>query len=115
MTEETQAPAEVVEAPLYKDDDLVYVDPELKLVIGIVEWSNNGRPKSRTMQKAVAEDPEEGDKEKKGRPHRLRNYPWGTYRSMKRVFKLEGKRKQAENQKTLDEVIEKALNEPFWD
>jgi hypothetical protein len=34
---------------------------------------------------------------------------------MKRVYKLEGKQPKQESQKTLDEVIEKALQEPFWD
>lgn len=109
--------------PVYKDDDLVYVDPETRTVVGLVEWSNSGKPKALAVKKqgAVEDEEEEGDGKKpaaKGRgrrPPRQRYYPWGTYRSMKRVYKIEGKQHKEESNKTLDEVIEKALQEPFWD
>lgn len=128
--EAPEAPAQVT----YQDDDLVYVDPELRTVVGRVEWSNAGKPKSLAMKKPTLEE-STGDpaippaekpaatgkdgkpdkrREKRG-PVRVRYYPWGTYRSMKRVYKIEGKIPKEESNKTLDEVIEKALNEPFWD
>lgn len=110
-------------APAYKEDDLVYVDPDLRTVVGLVEWQPNGRPKALLMKEDEAleeEETKEGaprpvkGKVRKG-PPRKRYYPWGTYRSMKRVYKIEGKQPKQESQKTLDEVIEKALKEPFWD
>ena len=120
--DDTQTPpvGAAIETPVYKDDDLVYVDPRLRIVVGRVEWSVSGKPKSLPMKDAVEEEGEEdaGKKDVKGkerRPRRMRNYPWGTYRSMKRLFKIEGKQPKTEANKTLDEVLEKALKEPFWD
>ena len=108
MTEETQP-----QAPAYKDDDFVYVDPEARVVVGLVEWSNAGKPKSMPMQKnAAVEEAEDG---KKRRVSRQRYYPWGTYRSMKHMYKLEGKQPRHESSQTLDEALEKAKAEPFWD
>lgn len=116
----------------YQDDDLVYVDPDARVVVGKVEWNTAGRPKSLPMKMEVEEEEdsapptpadassglrragEKGGKEKR-RIRRQRYYPWGTYRSMKRIYKLEGKQPKQESQKTLDEVLEKALKEPFWD
>ncbi len=142
-----------VKAESYKDEDLVYVDPQLRLVVGFVEWSNSGKPKALLMkdkgevdddedesapiskpgavnkvepkaeEKAPAAAPVAGKPVPKGfdkgriRRKRVRYYPWGTYRSMKRIYKIEGKVRndKDENRKTLDEVLEKALKEPFWD
>jgi len=129
------APAEAEPTVVtYKDDDLVYVDPDTRTVVGFVEWSNNGRPKPLLMKKdepviipelkeavepakPVAATPTEKGKpaRRPAPPRRLRYYPWGTYRSMKRVYKIEGKQIKEESNKTLDEVIEKALTQPFWD
>ena len=121
MDEVTTPVAPSVELPSYKDDDLVYVDPKKRVVVAIVEFSKAGNPKPLAMQEEVVEDDEEvkDPKDTKGklrpRIRRTRYYPWGTYRSMKKVYKLEGKVPREENQKTLDDVIEKALKEPFWD
>lgn len=131
MDADTQQPAP--ETAAYKDEDLVYVDPESRTVVGLVEWSNAGRPKSLAMTKPAEEPPKDlpvapeatpaadvqpgkpdRRRDKRG-PMRTRYYPWGTYRSMKRVYKIEGKLIKEESNKTLDDVIEKALNEPFWD
>lgn len=111
----TSAPAP--EAAAYADDDLVYVDPEQRVVVGRVEWLANGKPKSLPMKKeeVAEESPEEKPGKPKRRVMRQRYYPWGTYRSMKRIYKLEGKQPKVESEKTLDEVIDKALREPFWD
>ena len=107
------------EAPAYKDDDLVYVDPKMRIVVGRVEFHLNGRPKSLVMKDAFVEeeaDEKEGTVKKEvRRPRRQRFYPWGTYRSMKRLYKLEGKQPRTESPYTLDQVIEKALAQPFWD
>lgn len=103
---------------IYKDEDLVYVDPHLRTVVGRVEFLPNGKSKPLAMKDPKEEvDVEEDPKAKgpAGRPRRVRYYPWGTYRSMKRIYKIEGKQLKEENLKTLDEVIEKAVKEPFWD
>lgn len=106
----------------YKDDDLVYVDPETRSVIGLVEWNKTGdKPLSKAYVAATAAAaPGDGKPAAKGkgkeekRSFWRRMYPWGTYRSMKRIFKVEGKIKDAEPNKTLEEVLPKALNEAFW-
>jgi len=100
------APPDIV----YKDEDLVYVDPENRVVVGYVQWSNSGKPKALAMKmEEVVEEAADGKR------RRQRFYPWGTFRSMKKIFKIGGKVMQEDNRKTLDEVMEKALKEPYWD
>lgn len=96
----------------YRDDELVYVDPETKTVVGRIEWTRNGNPKSKPYIQKPAPDAKPGERRRgSGRKH----YPWGTYKSMKGAFKLEGKQRKADNSgKTLEDVMEKALKEPFW-
>jgi len=106
---------EAAEPASYKDDDLVYVDPKLRIVVARVEWTIAGKPKSLPMKMEEVEEEEDDKTKGKKRPRRQRFYPWGTYRSMKRIYKLEGKQPRQESQHTLDQVIEKALKEPFWD
>jgi hypothetical protein len=101
----------------YRDGDLVYVDPESRTVVGPVQWSRNGNPKSMpykpVVEEAKAKDPKGKDREERRRSTR-KNYPWGTYKSMKNVYKLEGKKRTDPNKK-FEEVIDKALAQPFWD
>lgn len=107
MTDPTSTP------PPYKDDDLVYVDPETRQVVGIVEWSKNEKPKSKPyVPVASTKELKPGEKP---RGFWRKFYPFGTYKSMKRIFKVEGKVKDPEPNKTLEEVLPKALNEAFWD
>lgn len=105
----TEAPT--VEAPTYKDEDLVYVDVDNKKVVGFVEWDKNGNAK-----KVAVPEPTEEEAAKKGFRKRgdKRFFPWGTYKSMKRVYQLEGKQKRSENGKTLEEILPKALEQAFW-
>lgn len=123
MSDDTQQPAD---RPMYKEDDLVYVDPGLKTVVGPVEWTPSGKPKPKLMESMANE--EEQDKEAKQapkeeaaggkerrRPQKKRYYPWGTYRSMRNVFKLEGKQRPPELNKPFDEILAKALQDPYWD
>ncbi len=92
----------------YKDDDLVYVDPDSKTVVGPVEWSRSGNPKPLLIPPS--------EEEKKGRgPRRKRYYPWGTYKSMKKVYQLEGKPKKVEGNMPLEDAIQHALKEAYWD
>lgn len=111
-------------AATYKDDDLVYVDPDARVVVGLVQFDANDRPKALARPSVIAEndDDEEESSAKKivgkrpmRRAPRIRYYPWGTYRSMKKIYKLEGKQPREESPYTLDDVIEKALTQPFWD
>ena len=96
----------------YKDDDLVYVDPETRSVIGMVEWGKNDKPKSKPYVAATPKTAPKPGEKPKGFWRKF--YPWGTYRSMKRIYKVEGKIKDAEPNKTLEEVLPKALHEAFW-
>ncbi len=101
-------PAPVQDSAEIRDDDLVYVDPDTNSVVGKLEWSKSGNPKSRAYD---VKETKEGDR----RPRFRKFYPFGTFRSMKRVFHVAGKRKKEQPNKTLDEVMEKALKEPYWD
>ncbi len=95
---------------LWNPDDLVYVDPDTSTVVGRVEWSPNGNPKP--LPYVAKEVPDaKGEKRRSWRKF----YPWGSYRSMKNVFKVDGKPRKKEPTKTLEEVIEVALKEPYWD
>jgi len=85
----------------YGDDALVYVDPETKTVLGPLEFEKNGNPKSLPY-KAV---------EASGERSWRKMYPWGTYRSMKRAFRLEGKVREEDSGATLDDVLPKLLND----
>ncbi len=118
MTSPSTDLSQASKAP-YKDDDLVYVDPETRSVVGIVEWDKTGeKPLSKAyVAPVIAVDPLKAKgkgKDESKRSFWRRMYPWGTYRSMKRIFKVEGKIKDAEPNKTLEEVLPKALNEAFW-
>ncbi len=95
----------------YDDTDLVYVDVEGKKVVGLVEWTPADKPKKLAMPERVEK---EGDRPRRG-PRETRYYPWGTYRSMKRVYQLEGKVRKSDNSATLDEVLPKALEQAFWE
>jgi hypothetical protein len=106
--------------PNYKDDDFVYVDPRTREVKGLVEWTKDGNAKPLIMEfiekKKDTEAPEGADKKpKKLRKPRKQYYPWGSYKTMKKLYKLEGKEKEAEKNQTLDTAIEKSLKQPFWD
>jgi hypothetical protein len=98
----------------YRDDDFVYVDPESRLVVGRVEWTSAGTPKSK---KYVPVASAEKNTPKGDRPRFMRkNFPWGTYRSMCRVYRLKGKViDKNETNLTLDDILPKALTQAFWD
>lgn len=109
MSDTSTAPGNTV----YKDDDLVYVDPETKTVVGRVEWGNNDKPKSLPYKRIQPATSTNDPKKDKGQFWR-KNFPFGTYKSMKKIYKLEGKIKEAEPNKSLEEVLPKALNQAFW-
>ncbi len=115
MTDPSPLPPATDLAPIvsYKDDDLVYVDPETRSVIGFVEWDKTGeKPLSKAYVASAA--PLTKGKEESKRSFWRKVYPFGTYRSMKRIYKVEGKIKDPEPNKTLEEVLPKALGSAFW-
>lgn len=109
MTDPTPTPpvAPSASGP-FRDDEVVYVDPDTRTVVGRLEWGKNENPKSLPYKKIEVKEGE-----RKGQFWR-KFYPFGTYRSMKRIYKLEGKIKDVEPNRTLEEVLPRALNEAFW-
>lgn len=100
----------------YKDDDFIYVNPKTREVKGHVEWTKLGSAKPLPMdeeQPETQKEPEDGKKIR--RCQRKRHHPWGTYRTMKKLYRLEGREKETEEHKSLEEALQKALKEPFWD
>jgi hypothetical protein len=91
----------------------VYVDPDTRTVLGRVEWNKKEQPISKPYPKTVTVKGKGGAQEE--RRSWRKQYPWGTYRSMRRMFKLHGKTRDPEPQKTLEEVLPRALNEAFWE
>jgi hypothetical protein len=83
----------------YNDDDMVYVDPESRTVVGKVEWGSDDLPQSLPYQA------KEGDKSWR------KFFPWGTYRSMKGAFRIEGRKIEEESAETLDQVLPKMLRD----
>jgi len=129
---------DVITPDTYKDDDLVYVDPDLRVVVGRVQFDEKGNAKKlERPSRDVEPDDDESDakiepkaEEKPAAPApkgrggrdrrpprkpRKRYYPWGTYKTMKKIYKIEGKVFEPERTTTLDDVMEKALQEPYWD
>jgi hypothetical protein len=83
----------------FNDDDMVYVDPDTKTVIGKVEYDSDGKPKSLKY-----------DKKGEGLQTWRKFYPWGSYKSMKRTFRLEGKRTEEDGESSFDSALSKLLN-----
>lgn len=85
--------------PSFINDDLVYVDPETRTVIGRVEWDANGQPKSLPYKSALGKEP--------WRTH----YPWGTYRSMKSAFRIGGKCTEEESALSFNDALPKLMQD----
>ncbi len=97
------------------DDQLVYVDPEKRAVVGLVEWRPDGinvLKEKPVIEKASA--PEEDKSDKRVRKPRKYYYPWCSYRTAKRVYFVEGKFKQEDHYLPFEEVLKLALSEPYW-
>ncbi len=94
----------------YTDEQFVYVDPDKKLAVGLVEWDKKGNAKKKDWPYEV----KEGEKPRKGRK---RYYPWGSYGTMKKLYKLEGKVKDKDTDDyiKLNEAIDKLQEDPYWD
>lgn len=105
----------------YAPDDFVYVDPDAKKAVGKVEWDKNGNPLPKEWPFPERPEKEEGDdkkpKFKKPRKKRVRYYPWGSYKTMAKLYKLEGKVKDKDTDDyiTLEKAIGNLQEDPFWD
>ncbi len=97
---------------VYQPGDFVYVDPETRKVVSRVQWKEDG---SAVPLKRPEPPPVEGRPDRKSRPPRVRYYPWGTYETMNRIYRLEGKKEHdQEGAITLDDAVAKLQEEPFW-
>ncbi len=85
------------------DTDLVYIDPSTRSVIAKVEWKGE-KPVSLPYK------PQPGQRDGLWRKF----YHWGTFKSMRRIYKVGGKIREQEPDQTLDEVLPKALSNAFW-
>lgn len=93
----------------FADSDFLYFDSETRAIVGPVQWSRTGnvRPMERPQR------PSEGE----GRRWRSRKefYTWGSYRSLKHLYHLEGKEHDRERTQGLEEAMQRALAEAYWD
>jgi len=109
----------------FSDSDLVYIDPNNRTVIGPVEWLPSGKAKAMPIPERKGDsDAAEGTKEKeqekekghrKRRSNRKQYYPWCSYRTARRVYRVEGKEKEPERSRPLEEAMQKAVAQPYWD
>ena len=99
----------------YNDDDLVYVDPKLKLVIGPIEYDKKGAVLKKEMVIEHKDDAEDDGAKKRRRKPKKRYYPWCSYKTAKKVYRIEGKQSDHEEYKSFDDVLKLALKEPFWE
>ena len=95
----------------YSDGDFVYVDPEKREVVGLVEWTTEGTPVPKEREYPDVE----GD-DKAHRQRKKRRYPWGTFATMNRIYKLKGRSADAAQEESMDleHAMQKAQEEPYW-
>jgi len=84
------------------DDTLVYVDPDTRTVIGPVEWEGD-EPKK--LPRKQTEDT--------AKKMKRMYYPYCTVRTATRF--LWKKRSQEDRKLSLEDALQKAVIEPFWD
>jgi len=103
----------------YKDEDLVYVDPKKKLVVSLVKWTKDGNvePLEMVFDAPEKKDSEEEETPKKGhqRKRKKRFYLWGTYKTMKKLYRIEGKERETEDYIALNKAIDISMEQPYWD
>ena len=92
-----------IAAEEYQDNPLVYGDPHARTVIGLVEWEGD-EPKKLPREQT-------GDTAKK---MKQMYYPYCTIRTAKH-FLWKKRPSQEDRTLSLDEALQKAVMEPFWD
>ena len=100
--------------PVFSDDDLVYVDPQKKMVIGPIEFTKKGTVEKKEMLVEV-ESTDASEKPKRRRSPKKRYYPWCSYKTAKKIYRVEGKYIEPDNHKPFEEVLSLALDHAFWD
>ncbi|PIP65408.1 hypothetical protein COU77_03250 [Candidatus Peregrinibacteria bacterium CG10_big_fil_rev_8_21_14_0_10_49_16] len=91
----------------YHNEDLVYVDPESKTIIGKVEWSRNGKLKSLPM-------PQQGKKEEV-RMRKRKFSPVCSYKSARRIWKIGGALEPRQPTLFEDALAKVIEGQPYWD
>ena len=103
----------------FQPDDFVYVDPDARTAVGLVERDKDGNAVPRQWPRVQKESKDDADDKPKAKPFRkprVRYYPWGSYRTMSKLYKLQGKvkDKDTEDYIQLDVAINKLQEEPYW-
>ena len=100
----------------FSANDFVYVDPDTKVALCLVEWDKAGNAKPKEWPR-VEKPVESAENERKVfRKPKIRYYPWGSYKTMCKLYKLKGKvkDKEVEDYIQLDEAIGKLQKDPYW-
>lgn len=105
----------------YSNDDLVYIDPAKKLIVGKVEFSKNGNPikKEMVFEEQVDSDEEasgskKGPRKRRGKG-RKRYYPWGTFKSARKLYNIGGKYREEDKVRPFEDALQLALAQAYWD
>jgi len=102
--------------PEYSDSDFLYFDTRTRTVIGPVQWTATGNVKPLEKPEEPERPVKEGAPPRRMHRHREKEYYiWGSYRSLKRLYNLEGKPKNVERTQTLDEAMARSSAEAYWD
>lgn len=100
----------------FSAEDFVYVDPDLKKAVGLVEWDKDGNALPKEWPRVDKKLAEGEEPRKSFRKPKVRYYPWGSYKTMCKLYKLHGKvkDKDTEDYITLETAIGKLKEEPYW-
>lgn len=100
----------------YNDADFLYFDPKTRAVIGPVQWTKEGNVLPRERPEEPEQPAKEGAPPRRIHRHREKEYYiWGSYRTLKRLYNIEGKVKDAERTQTLDEAMQRSSSEAYWE
>lgn len=101
----------------YKDEDFVYINPDKREVVALVSWDKDGNAIEKEWPYEGKKDQQDDDGgDKRRRKPRTRYYPWGSYRTMTKLYKLKGKLKDKDTEDyiPLEDAINKLQEDPYW-
>ncbi|MBT3835088.1 hypothetical protein HOF56_02460 [Candidatus Peribacteria bacterium] len=87
-------------ASQYSDDDLVYVDPDKKEILGKVEFDANGKPKKLPYPS-----------KEEGRAPWRKFFPWGTHKSMENAWLKKRGGSEDDSESSFDDALERLLKD----